>query len=83
MSVTQAILEKAVECLRADDCYFRRISDRWITDETFVKALKCLKVLDTHVLDTSKLNTLLGRHSSWKLQYRNYDEHPSGEIRKA
>jgi len=75
MSVTKDILTKAVGRLRTDEFYFRRVSDRWITGETFVKAIKALRLIDPSLsFDARVLNTLLSKHSEWKTQCACYDD---------
>jgi len=72
--VTRDILEKAIGCLQADKFYFKRVSDRWITGETFVEAIKAAKLIHpTLTLNETVLNTILSRHATWKTQYQHYD----------
>ena len=61
MSVTKEIVRAAIERLRDDDFLFRRIRDRWISDDTLLESIKMQDLIES-LLRASRVNT-----RAWKV----------------
>ena len=84
MSVTKEIVRAAIERLRDDDFLFRRIRDRWISDKTFLEAIKTIGLIDSSLTFTTKeLNQGLSNTKEWKTQYEFYDERNTCGLHRA
>ena len=72
MSVTKEIVHAAIVRLRHDDFLFRCIRDQWISDETFLEAIKTLDSINSSLEFTMKnLNHGLSNDKEWKTQKNN------------
>ena len=74
VGITIKILSAAIQHLRDDEFFFRRVRDRWITDDTLVNVIVAMEVLSPSLCLTGRmLNTLLSNKVEWKSQYELYD----------
>jgi hypothetical protein len=61
--ITTIILSTAIQHLRDDEFFFRRVFDQRITDDTLVKVIVSMEVLSASLNLTGRvLNTLLSTH---------------------